>query len=53
MSKWRCPVCKVIVEIKGNSITIYVNDMKFPKHVNCEVAKPLARIDTSKLEAVT
>lgn len=58
MSKYRCPICRVVADIDMLKRTrkIEVNAMKvpvFPRpgHV-CELAKGIDEIDLSKLEKV-
>lgn len=58
MEIYRCPKCKVEAEIdrekKTKSITHKINlnrpQMTFPTHPDCELVKPISKIDFSKLE---
>ena len=55
---WRCPKCQMTAEIKGNSKTIKSRVdpshavQSFPTHTDCELAKPIRKMDFSKLEKV-
>jgi hypothetical protein len=52
---YKCPKCKGEVEIKGNQKTIKskVTTSKttqgFPTHSDCELARPIKKMDFSKL----
>lgn len=55
---WKCPKCKLKVEIKGNSkmINSSVGPGKatqgFPTHSDCELARPIKKMDFTKLTKV-
>lgn len=52
---WKCPKCKMVAEIKGKTKTIKADlseskaKQGFPTHADCELAKPVHKIDFSKL----
>lgn len=50
---WRCPKCKATAEIKGNVKTIKSKvapgSQGFPTHRDCQLARPIAKMDFSKL----
>ena len=52
---WKCPKCKIEAEIKGKTKTIKSTvDMErtiqsFPTHSDCELARPISKMDFSKL----
>jgi len=65
--RWRCPICKLEAEIdkKKKVMVIYFPlpgmpetpsilpvTVGFPKHVNCELAKPVHLINLKKLEKI-
>lgn len=58
MEIYRCPKCKVEAEIdrerKTKSITHKINlnrpQMTFPTHADCELAKPISKMNFSLLE---
>jgi len=58
---YKCPKCKVEAEIdinkKTKKITHSLNlnrpQMTFPTHSDCELAKPISKMDFSKLEKRT
>lgn len=53
---YKCPKCKMEAEIKGNTKTIksQVDPGRtiqgFPTHTDCELAKPIRKMDFSKLQ---
>lgn len=55
MAIWKCPKCKVEAEIKGKTkhIRTEVSPSRtiqgFPTHKDCELAKPIDKIDFTKL----
>lgn len=57
---WKCPKCKVEAEIdrerKSKSLTHNIDlnrpQMTFPTHFDCELVKPVGRMDFSKLKKV-
>lgn len=50
---YRCPVCgqKADIDKTNNKMVIEVPG-SFPEHGDCELAKPIRRIDLSKLRRV-
>lgn len=52
---WKCPKCKVEAEIKENSknvkfkLTPASETLSFPVHRDCELSKPIHKMDFSKL----
>lgn len=51
----KCPKCKIVAEIKGNTKTIKSTVSRdkaiqgFPTHSDCELARPIKKMDLSKL----
>lgn len=56
---WKCPKCKIKVEIKGTSKTIksslsLQNTIQgFPTHSDCELARSIKKMDFTKLTRVS
>lgn len=55
---WKCPKCKIEAKIdkakKSKEIVHIINpertQMCFPTHADCELARPIGKMDFSKLE---
>lgn len=54
--QFRCPKCKWIIKVRGNGFEVSQEkpsfERNFPAHPDCELGKPLARMDFVKLERV-
>ena len=49
---YKCPKCGVTAVIEGLKITVQFlgPDRSWPKHFDCELGKPIDKIDFTKLE---
>jgi len=50
--RWKCPTCKIEMQVRGRKLTIFMVGMQFPKHKGCELGKDIDHIDFSKLEKI-
>lgn len=52
---WKCPKCKIVAEIRGKTKRIKFKldpgraMQSFPTHRDCELVKPIYKMDFSKL----